>query len=274
MVCLFIHDSATLGAFETRQTDIQYWDDTLTEDIQAIQTMLDRIPSIINASDKANAIDRCKARLRSAGGTKRSFKMECRLVQDVGLRRKFEARLQALDSQLKTLTADLKAIEQESNRSNLMGDRGGDGNRGSNGLDGVKAGDSMLAEAADMQNKTADSLANTKNMIAESKEVGAATLEELHRQREVISNIEKETDRIDDNLARAEALLKQFGKRMASDSFIQCFALINCILLLAVILYAIIKKGGLAGGNDGQPDAPARRMLRHANFSVFHDGTP
>jgi hypothetical protein len=99
-------------------------------------------------------------------------------------------------------------------------------------------------------------------LIASSKEVGASTLEELERQRGVLTNIESETDRIDDNLARAEALLKQFGKRMASDSFIQCFAVINCLLLLGVILYAIIKKGGLSGSDDGTPNNPVRRMLR------------
>ena len=92
-------------------------------------------------------------------------------------------------------------------------------------------------------------------MIADSKEVGAATLEELERQRAVITNIEMETDRIDDNLARAEVLLKQFGKRMASDHFIQCFAVINCLLLLAVILYAIIKNKGF-DEDDNTPPSP------------------
>lgn len=97
---------------------------------------------------------------------------------------------------------------------------------------GQKAGDNMLKEAIDLQNKTQDSLGNTKAMIAASKEVGMSTLEELERQRDVLSNIEKEIDRVDDNLARAEALMKQFGKRMASDKFIQCFAVLNCLLLL------------------------------------------
>ena len=100
-------------------------------------------------------------------------------------------------------------------------------------------------------------------MIAQSKEVGVSTLEELQRQREVIQNIEKEADRMDDNLARAEALLKQFGKRMASDKFIQCFALINCLLLIAVVLYAVIK-GGAFKDEETSPLDPTRgnRFLR------------
>ena len=67
-----------------------------------------------------------------------------------------------------------------------------------------------------------------------------------------------------DNLARAEALVKQFGKRMAGDKFIQCFALLNCLLLVGVVIWAIVK--GRAGTLFGEPDAPANpvgdRMLR------------
>jgi novel plant SNARE len=222
--------------------------------------MLDKIPSIDNAMEKAAAIERVQAKLRSAAGTKRSFKMETRLVVDVGLRRQYESRLNGLDQQLRTLQADCKAIESEMARGELFVEADpNDPNVG--GMDGVKAGDKLLAEAAALQDKTQDSLSNTKNLIAQSKEVGVSTLEELNRQRGVLENIDRETDRIDDNLARAEALLKQFGKRMASDSFIQCFALINCILLCGVVIFAITKKGGLPGKDDGAPDNPVRRLF-------------
>lgn len=214
--------------------------------------MLDKIPGIGSAMEKAAAIDRCKSRLRSASGTKRSFKMEIRLVQDVNMRRKYESRLASLDQQLKALMADLKAIESEQQRGELFVQSSGDPEQGE--MDGQRAGDHMLKEAAALQDKTQDSLGNTKNMIAQSKEVGLSTLEELERQRGVIQNIERETDRMDDNLARAEALLKQFGKRMASDHFIQCFAVINCLLLVGVIVYAIVKKGGLTQNNNTPPN--------------------
>jgi novel plant SNARE len=130
-------------------------------------------------------------------------------------------------------------------------------------MDPTMAGTNILSEAAALQDKTQDSLSNTKNMIAASKkEFRVATLEELQRQRGVINNIDREADRLDDNLARAEALLKQFGKRMASDKFIRCFAVINCLLLIGVVIYAIQKKGGRTG--DESADAPLNpvRMLR------------
>ncbi len=228
------------------QSDIQYWEDILAEDIQHITAMLEDIPHMKGADN---------------AGSKRSFKMEIRLVQDQALRKEYEARLNRLDQQLKVMQQDCKAFEAENARGELFTD-GGDEQRQFNEADGVKAGDSMLKEASALQDKTQDSLVNTKNMIAASKEVGVATLEELERQRNVIQNIEKETDRLDDNLARAEALIKQFSKRMASDHFIQCFAMINCILLVVVVLYAIIKKGSLTGNNDSAPVAPERLFLR------------
>lgn len=239
-------------------TDIQYWDDTLQEELEVIQSMVDDIPKLSNPVEKAAAIERCKAKVRSAAGTKRSFKMEVRLVQDVSQRRKYEGRLAALDQMLKTVQADVKALETEASRNELFIES--DTNNGNafggnpTGDDAVKAGDAMLKEAHGIQNKTQDSLSNTKQMIAESKEVGAATLEELERQRQVITNIESDIDRVDDGLARAELLLKQFGKRMASDHFIQCFAVINCLLLVGVVVYAITQGKSLIP--DSSPEDP------------------
>ena len=177
-------------------------------------------------------------------------------MQDVSQRRKYEGRLAALDQMLKTLQTDVKALESETSRNELFiesEDKFGNGSNAT-GDDAVKAGDSMLKEAHGIQNKTQDSLQNTKQMIAESKEVGAATLEELERQRQVITNIESDIDRVDDGLARAELLLKQFGKRMASDHFIQCFAVINCLLLVGVVIYAITQGKSLVP--ESTPDDP------------------
>lgn len=240
-------------------SDLQYWDDTLTEEIASIQQVLDRIPSLRSPDEKQAALDQAEERLRGAKGTKRSYKMETRLIQDPKKRRKMEKRLQKLDQELKALNADLKALQAEADRGALMGGAGAFG-LGAQDDDPVKAGDNMLKDASGLQDKTQDSLTNTKQMLAQSKEVGVSTLEELQRQREVIKSIENEADRMDNNLARAEALLKVFGKRMAGDKLIQCFAVINCLLLVGVIIYAIVDKGGLGLG-EKSPESPVR-MLR------------
>jgi hypothetical protein len=156
---------------------------------------------------KQIALDKLKKKIRGAKGTKRSLKMEIRLVSDVNSRRKYESRLASLDQMLQTLVADCKAAEAETQRGELFVGGGGGDENGHGGLAGQEGGDAMLRQASSLQDKTQDSLVNTKNMIAQSKEVGVATLEELERQRGVIENIDRGVDRIDDNLARAELLV-------------------------------------------------------------------
>jgi len=193
--------------------------------------------------------------------------MEIRLVQDINERRRLEQRHKKMEQDLRTLQADLRALQAEEQRSELFVSGGG-GGRPDADQDPTKAGNKMLAEASALQDKTQDSLSNTKQLIAQSKEVGVSTLEELQRQREVIQNIEKETDRMDDNLARAEALIKHFGKRMASDKFIQCFAVLNCLLLLGVILYAVLKDKKIGTQASAPPDPTGNRFLRGVVFGI------
>jgi len=244
--------------------DIQYWKDTLVEEVGHIQSILDGVQSLSDPVERASALEEADSTLRSATGTKRSFKMEIRLVQDQDLRNKYSKRLKKLENELRTLKADLKALQAEEHRGELFVSGGAGGTDGNGEMNPTMAGTNMMNEASALQDKTQDALGNTKNMIAASKEVGVATLEELQRQREVIGKIDQEADRMGDNLARAEALVKQFGKRMAGDKFIQCFALLNCVLFVSVVLWAIFK--GKAGEIFVDADAPANpvgnRMLR------------
>merc|ERR1711935_564004 len=95
---------------------------------------------------------------------------------------------------LRTLKADLKASQSELERDQLVGRGGGAGQNADD--DPTRAGTDMLNDASKLQDKTQDSLANTKILIGQTKEVGVSTLEELQRQREVIENIDKEADRM------------------------------------------------------------------------------
>jgi hypothetical protein len=234
----------------------------LTNEIQTIQQEIEEVDQL-DDEDKLAHITMVEKMLRKAQGTKRSLKMETRLVTDVGQRRQYENRLARLDDELSHLSADVQALKQSVQRSSLM-EGMNDSLEQFDTEDYQKTGDDMLNKASALQDKTQESLDYTKNLVAESKEVGSATLVELHRQREVLERIDFEADRINDNLNRAELLVKQFGKRMASDKFIQCFAVLNVLLLVGVVVYAIFGNGSLDFNKEG--DAPANpvgnRMLR------------
>lgn len=122
----------------------------------------------------------------------------------------------------------------------------------------------MLKEASHIQDKTQGALDNIARMTAEAKDVGMETMEELRRQRDQITSIDEDAMKIEDNLKRADKLIRTFGRRMATDKLIQCFACLNVLLLVAVVVYSIVKRKGIPGDgfdDDAGPSQPVR-MLR------------
>jgi len=229
--------------------DIQYWDDTLNAEIEYIQSIVDSVSNTKSEMERSASLDEAEKKLRAAKRTKRSYKMETRLVSEANQRRKYENQILRHEESLVKIEADLKAHRTNNSREQLF--VGG----GNNEIDPEVGGDSLLKDASRLQNKTQDSINRTKQMVTESKEVGLATVEELHRQREQIENIDKDADRMGDELNRADLLIKTFMKRMATDKIFQCFALTNCLLLVGVVIYAIIDKGGLSP-KEGDPESP------------------
>mmetsp|Transcript_29685 Transcript_29685/g.44016 ORF Transcript_29685/g.44016 Transcript_29685/m.44016 type:complete len:251 (+) Transcript_29685:103-855(+) len=238
--------------------DLQYWDDTLTEEVESIRVILGSIPGIHDEMEKTATLDKAERKLRAASGTKRSYKMETRLVSDPSVRRTYEGQLAEHEKVLNKLADEVKAAKNEMQRGQLFVGNRADGEEPNAEADG----DAMLKDAEHLQEKTQSSLDNTMNMVAETKIVGMETMEELRRQRDQLNNIDQEAMRIEDNLARADKLIRTFGRRMATDKFIQCFAFVNVLLLVGVVIYAILKKNGLTGEEAVPAPTNPVRMLR------------
>ena len=156
--------------------------------------------------------------------------MECRLIKDSTLRKSSEEKLGGYEAEINKLETELKWSKTEGNKKELFG---GGGNREFNPKE---EGDAMLKAADQIQDKTAQSLKHTEQMVQLTKEVATATIEELRRQREQIKDITEEVMQLEDNLTRADKLIRTFGRRMATDKFIQCFACVNVLLLAGVII--------------------------------------
>ena len=125
-------------------------------------------------------------------------------------------------------------------------------------MSGEEAGSIMLDDMNNIQDKTEASIQRTKQIVAASKQIGDTTLEEQLAQREQTRTIGKETDRVEENLNTSDKLIKRFGRRIATDRFIQCFACINILLLMGVVVYAMLKKGG--DGDTGSVDGGGRLL--------------
>ena len=123
-------------------------------------------------------------------------------------------------------------------------------------------GDAMINEARNTQDKTQTSLDRTKQIVAESKDIGQNTLATLEEQRSQIERIDAHADRTMENLGRADLLIKNFSKRMANDKFIQCCACINVSLFIGVILFLVFKDRGGDDGDDSSILSATRFLLR------------
>lgn len=99
-----------------------------------------------------------------------------------------------------------------------------------------KGNDDYLDSASQIQDQTQDALTRTMNLVEASKEVGESTLNELERQQEQIKDISADVMLIEDNLARADKLIRNFTKRMMTDKLIMCFAFLNMCGLVGIIV--------------------------------------
>jgi len=234
--------------------DIQYWQDTLTNEIDSIRSILSSVPQISNDFERKMKLEEAEKKLRSAAGNKRSFKMEVRIL-DQSARQTYEGELASHEQSLAELNNEMKGYRTETSRNQLF--VGANTNSDATG-NLQEDGGAMLDEASRLQDRTAERLSNTQTLIADSKMIGMSTIEDLERQREQIRNIDNDVIRLEDNLNRADKLIKTFGKRMATDKLIQCFACTNILLIVGVIVYAVVTKSGLSSGDrdSGTPQDP------------------
>lgn len=228
--------------------DVEYWEETLTEEIEDLATIV-RLAKNKNSgsSEQKTKIDEAERKLRDANGTKRSYKLELRLVSDAGQRKAYEKQLLAHDKMLMKEAEAIKELKAACEKESLL-----DGANVEAGLDGVKEGDEMLKQAAGIQDKTQTSLDRTQQMVTDAKDLGTTTLGKLQEQNEQLQRIDEQVDQTFEHLERADLLIKNFGKRMAQDKFILCCACLNVCLLVGVIVWAVFKDSG----SDSDPNRP------------------
>jgi len=220
--------------------DIEYWRESLQTELGALPALTERISQSQHSGPYAvqQAIQNAEAQLKKCVNIKKSYKLELRLMIGMAIeKQKFESYLQDLDKELQSCNFDLGEAKDAASRSELMSGR--DDRRSNPEQDG----DNMLMEAGKLQDKTKESLMTTQNLIHEAKDVGVSTLEELGRQRGQIVRVTDDVMAIEGELARAEKLIRNFSRRMATDKFIQCFTCVNILLLLGVIGVIYLARG-------------------------------
>lgn len=144
-----------------------------------------------------------------------------RLIKDGIKRREYEGKYDVHDKRLKSMESEAKWAKTSGNKRELFG--GATSRNGNGEYSAEQEGDAMLDKADSLQDKTAESLQHTRQMVDATKDVAAATLEELDRQRNQINEITEEVEQIEDNLSKADKLIKSFSRRIATDRCEYCW---------------------------------------------------
>jgi SNARE protein len=74
-----------------------------------------------------------------------------------------------------------------------------------------------------VQNDSLQSVERSKRLVQESQEIGGSTLVTLGEQKEQLIKISQNLDEIDDELKRADKLMRSFMRRMATDRIVSLF---------------------------------------------------
>jgi len=117
-------------------------------------------------------------------------------------------------------------------------------NKGAYGVKS-KGNAETLQDAHEIQDKTEAGLNRIDATVASAKEIGTKTVFELEDQRRQMESINEELSEFDGRLARARALLYQFGQGLLNDRIFQFFLVMNAMLTVAIIFVILDKRGAL-----------------------------
>eukprot|EP00301_Raphidiophrys_heterophryoidea_P003143 c11431_g1_i1.p1 GENE.c11431_g1_i1~~c11431_g1_i1.p1 ORF type:complete len:144 (+),score=21.53 c11431_g1_i1:349-780(+) len=136
---------------------------------------------------------------------------------------------------LKRLQTDL---ENQASRTELMGGQLEMWNSG----EGSSSVAASLQATRTLQDESMASVERSKRIIGETEEVGTSTTAQLAHQRDQLMKINENLDSIEDELKRADKLIRSFVRRMATDRVVLIFLSLIVLSILFVIGYQIYKK--------------------------------
>eukprot|EP00298_Acanthocystis_sp_HF-20_P004970 c15269_g1_i1.p1 GENE.c15269_g1_i1~~c15269_g1_i1.p1 ORF type:complete len:227 (+),score=85.45 c15269_g1_i1:33-713(+) len=191
----------------------------------------------LSAKEKKEKIGVIKIRLQHGENVYKTLQLESRDL-DLATRRQVQAEIKNLHSHLKRMQADITSL---SDRSNLLGakeletwkvERGGQ-------QQSQQSTSELLKSAHSAQDESFESLERSKRIVEETEQVGIATTTQLGAQREQLINVSKNLDEVEDQLKRADQLIRSFGRRMATDKLILCFLFLIVTGVIFIIGYKI-----------------------------------
>jgi vesicle transport through interaction with t-SNAREs protein 1 len=99
-----------------------------------------------------------------------------------------------------------------------------------------------ILQATSRLDQTGDRIREGKRTLLDTEELGVSILQDLHRQRDVISSARETIHGADDTLSKSRKILSNMGRRILQNKLLM-YGIIG-MLVLAIALVAYFKVGG------------------------------
>ena len=239
-------------------SDISFCNEDLSANVEALTKT---VASLASAKGEARGegIAECETLLQRIKDLKKGFGLELQQLEKGTKKREYQQKLKGYDRAIKDARDNLQWARDQGNKADLLGGAGG----ATAGTDRAKMGnDEMLAATSKIQDKTDAALDRTLRDARMGLSIGTETASTLQEQTEQLGTIGDDAKEIRDQLRTADALIKNFAKRMATDRIIQCFLFLVTIAIVVIIVYATAfpDQTEFHVPDEAKPPIPDRRL--------------
>eukprot|EP01083_Nonionella_stella_P045922 123035_1 len=210
--------------------EIQIRNEELESNLVSIETKIQALSKVDDAQ-RPKKLKEIENLLANASRNLKHIDLECRTLP-ADEKPKFKQILKEQKSKLRELQTEFKWAR--STEADAENDEGKDEVPELADMGGEK----FMEYGHKVQKETLDAQDRTIQMIEQTKETGAATAAKLHEQTAQIQRAYDELYEIDDNLERANRIVRRMMRRVFTDKYIWCFM----FLILATIVGIIVLK--------------------------------
>jgi SNARE protein len=214
-------------------SDLSFTDKDMSDRVSDLTRKVGALSSA-KGDARREGIDECEELIRKIKDLRKGFNLELQPLEKGTKKREYQSKLKGYDKEVAHAKENLGWARQQSDKQQLF-----DGARGDqNGDPRTMGNDSMLAATSKIQDKTDVSLERTLADAHMGLKIGTETAATLQEQTEQLGGIGDDAKEIREQLRTADALIKNFAKRMATDKIIQCFLFLVTIAIVVIIVYA------------------------------------
>jgi SNARE protein len=209
---------------------------------------VDEVSAAVSLADQDFACSAAAAKVETA---KRSLDLQLRTIRDDDAKDGWAAHISAADERF---AAAKRSHSLKKEQAELFGRtaaaHGSSAGAAAAGYRGP-TNDEYLDRTDAVHDDIDASLQATLQVVNDTEDLAAATAEQLAKQRDQIVDVHQSVLSIEDALKRSDALLRTFGKRMATDKMIQLFFMLNAVGVVGLIVYMVLQDQGVGASDDG-----------------------